>query len=302
MTLSQTSSLGLPYSPAVLASNGEVILVADRSGSLLFWQWPESPGSAIKAHEDSPKAVAIGRDFATTGGWDLTVKRWDAIAQKPRFSVKPFKGRITAICAQGDDLVVAGANRDTTNKSSEKEDRVFLQPGELRRVDATGKLTPIPLESAGQIDELACGDGWILAIDRGAKDSLRWIEGSEQSTIPLAKGPATALASLRTEALVADGAGIWAINPKDGTRKSVATFEPDSPQVLALLAINDSIVGATSEGVFRWPGATRLSPKKMQPVALAKHGNSLLVLWEDGWLEELDPENGTVLHGAKVPR
>jgi hypothetical protein len=302
ITVSKTAQVGLPRSPAVLVSNGKLLLVADRGGSLLFWQWSQPPGPVIKGHDDGGMAVAVGRDFATSGGWDSTVKRWDGTAQKPRFSVKPFDARVTALCAQGEDILVGGSNRDTAPKKGLPKDRVFLQPGQLFRVDAMGKLTAIPIKNVGEIDGIACGVGWILVSDRGAKDVLRWIHGNENSTIQLEKGPATALVSRGSEALVADKAGIWTIDPQRGTRKAIVTLGLESPQILALVPIEDSIFAATSEGVFRWPGATRFSREGVQPTALTHDGDSLLVLWEDGLLEQRDAKTGQVIHTEKVPQ
>src|SRR5512136_2346386 len=62
---------GLPRTPAALASAGDLLAVADRGGSFLWWPWPGTPGPARPAHGDAGP-IASGVFLVTSGGWDPT--------------------------------------------------------------------------------------------------------------------------------------------------------------------------------------------------------------------------------------
>jgi hypothetical protein len=289
---------GLPRSPAALASVGATIAVADRGGSLLFWPWPAPPGLALAAHGDAGPLAAVGADIASSGGWDPTVTRWDVAAAQPRFTARPFSGRVTALCAQGDDLLVAGADRAPTGGPS--RDTVDLLPAVVLRLSPAGAAAPTALRAAGAIAALACGAGWALAIDSDA-DGLLWLHGDAAGQIALDGGPASALATDGDSALAANERGVWAVDPRNGRATLRIPRDADAPRALAMVAVGEAVFIATSRGVLGWPGDLRLSHAG-QPVALASHAGALLVLWEDGTLEQRDPQSGALLRSAAVPR
>lgn len=297
-----TARSALSGSPAALASTNTMLLLADRWGVVLFWDWPADSGPAFQIHGDAGPLAAVGTDLASSGGWDPTVVRWDGTTHQPRFKVRPFDGRVTALCGQGEDLLVAGADHAPASAATDN-DQVVLAPARLLRLDVTGKETEIPLQPAGQVTALACGPDWVLALDRGNSDELPLLYGETVSALPLPEGPATAIAASGDEAIVADAGGLWFFTIADGSRRQLVRFEASSPRVLALLPLGDIVFGATSRGVVRWPDEQLFSRNGGgQPLALAAYQGNLLVLWEDGTLEERDPQNGEVLHEANAPR
>jgi hypothetical protein len=298
-SVSQTSMF--TRSPSSIASNGEIVVVGDRGGSLLFWQWPQLPGHMIKAHQDGGHVIAVGKNFATSGDWDPIVKQWDSSTQQARFSVKLFDARVSALCATNHHLLVAGANHLVDSNTALLKDIVSLQPSQLFWLDENGKSVPVSVNNSGQVEALACGENWIVAVDSDSPNLLRWVHANQISTIQIYQGPATALISYGNHALVADQAGIWMIDPQQGTREVFATFEADTLRVLFLVAIGDRVFSGTSEGIFQWPSGTRFSHHTKQPVAMTRHGDSLLVLWETGIVEQLDPKTGAVMTTVRLP-
>jgi hypothetical protein len=277
------NGLGMPGSPAFLAAGDVQLLLADRGGNLQWWDWPKPRGMLIKAHDDGGP-VAGTTWFATSGGWDPTIKRWEPGAEQPRFTVRPFDGRVTALCIQADDLLVAGANRAASQGDAKSKDRAALSAGTVVRVDAQGKVTPFALTAVGLIEQLLCGIDWILAVDQGTRSAVLVVRGGRQRQILLAGGPATAAASRGGDAVVADGAGLWVVDPVMGAISPLAGHA--NIRILSLVALGNHVFGATSEGVIHWPGGERITHDGQQPAALARQGQHLLILWEDGVLEQ----------------
>ncbi len=285
--------------PAALAATGNLLLLADRRGTLLFWNWPDQPGPAIAAHGDAGPLAAVGSDLASSGGWDTHLIRWDANSFQQRFSAQPFNGRITALCSQDDDLLAAGADRIIQPASP--DDAVALQPGRIVRFDRAGNQSELALPVTGQVSALACGADWIAALDDGGDVVVLHSATGECSV--LAVGPATALAAHNSSLIVAGQASILLFPGARGNGHELARFGAGSARVLSLLALGDSLFGITSQGVMRWPGERRFARQGSgQAVALAGYLGSLLVLWEDGTLEERDAHTGDVLRAAHTPQ
>ena len=286
--------------PAALAASGNLLLLADRRGTLLFWNWPDLPGPAIAAHGDIGPLAAVGHDLASSGGWDTHLIRWDANSFQPRFSAQPFNGRITALCSQGDDLLAAGADR--SSQPASPDDAVALQPGRIVRFDRDGNQSELALPVSGQVTALACGADWIAALDSAGDDVVVLHTTTGQCSV-LAAGPATALAARGSDLIVAGQAGIRLFGSARGNGRELARFGPGSARVLSLLALGDILFGVTSQGVVRWPGGQRFVREGSgQAVALAAYRDNLLVLWEDGTLEQRHAHTGAVLHAARTPQ
>ncbi len=62
------------------------------------------------------------------------------------------------------------------------------------------------------------------------------------------------------------------------------------------------LFGMTSLGVLQWPGGQTWQRGELSPVDITAHGQTLLVLWEDGLLEERHAELGTVITRQTVPQ
>lgn len=300
----ESGSIALPYSPASLASNGSRIVVADRGGALLFWSWPDLPGPMIQAHGDGGPLAIVGDDFASSGGWDPSIALWDGATASRRFNLKLFDGRVTALAGQGDHLIVAGANRVPVPGGREAEaDKVSLQPGELIMVTPEGQASQLPFSATGQINALAAGPDWLMAIDSARPTQLvRLPEGQQQDALDLPEGPATAMVASEGTLYFADLSGVWAVNGNTLKSSLVAAFDADSLRVLALEKVGRFLFGATSEGIFRWPDGNHFAGNGRQPVAMARHGDSLLVLWGGGLLEQRNPETAEVEVSNTVPR
>lgn len=303
----EPQSTALPYSPARVASNGSTVMVADRAGTLLFWSWPEAAGPVdpvgpvIKAHGEGGPVAAVDLDFASSGGWDPAVTLWDGNSLKARYHLRPFDGRVTALAAQGDHLLVAGANRAPAPVHEAKRDRVYLQPGQLLQVAPDGQSSQLSLPVKGQITALSAGKGWVAAIDSAQEDRLFLMRYDRPDTLMLQDGPAIALAAVASTLYVADLAGVWSVDVDTLIRRSLAAFTDDSLRILMLQAVGDALFGATSEGLIRWPGADLFQDSGRQPASLARHGEHLLVLWAGGLLEQRDSLSGKVVATARVP-
>ncbi|HEU5086244.1 MAG TPA: hypothetical protein VFT99_02320 [Roseiflexaceae bacterium] len=286
--------------PAALAATGNLLLLADRRGTLLFWNWPDPPGPAIAAHGDGGPLAAVGGDLASSGGWDTHLIRWDATSFQPRFSAQPFNGRITALGSQGDDLLAAGADR--ISQPASPDDAMALQPGRIVRFDRAGNQSELALPVTGQVRALACGADWIAALDDAGDDVVVLNSATGECSV-LAAGPATALAAHNSSLIVAGQASILLFPGARGNGHELARIGAGSARVLSLLALGDSLFGITSQGVMRWPGEQRFAREGSgQAVALAGYPGSLLVLWEDGTLEQRDAHSGDVLRAARTPQ
>lgn len=296
------SNIALPYSPARLASNGSRIVVADRGGSLLFWTWPDRPGPVIQAHGDGGPLAVVGHDFASSGGWDPSVALWDGVTATCRYSLALFDGRVTALAGQGDHLIVAGANRVPLPAGREAEgDKVALQPAELMVIRPNGQVSQLPFATAGQINALATGPNWIMATDSAKPTQLfRLLEG-RQDSLDLPEGPATAMVASGETLYFSDLAGVWAVSVNTLKSRLYAALDADSLRVLALEKVGRFLFGATSEGIVRWPDGNHFAGDGRQPVAMARHGDSLLVLWGGGLLEQRNPETAEVEASKTVP-
>lgn len=293
---SETDAIALPYSPARLASNGSQIVVADRGGALLFWTWPDRPGPMVQAHGDGGPLAVAGDDFASSGGWDPSVALWDGVTGARRYHLRLFDGRVTALAGQADHLIVAGANREPgpadpkTNK-----DKVSLQPSQLMRITPEGQASQHPFSAAGQINMLAAGANWLIATDTARPTHLfRLLEEGQPDSFELQEGPATALVSSEELLYFADLAGVWELSVNTLKASLVAALDNESLRVLALEKVGRYLFGATSEGIVRWPDGNHFTGDGRQPVAMARHGESLLVLWGEGLLEQRNPETAGV--------
>lgn len=301
---SESESIALPYSPARLASNGYRIVVADRGGSLLFWSWPDRPGPMIQAHGDGGPLAICGDDFASSGGWDPSIALWDGVTTTRRYSLKLFDGRVTALAGQGDHLIVAGANRVKVPGGRVREgDKVSLQPGELMIIGPEGRASQLSFSAAGQINALAAGSNWLMATDSARPTHLfRLLEGRQQDSLDLQEGPATAMVTTGETLYFADLAGVWAVNVNTLKSRLYAALDADSLRVFALEKVGRFLFGATSAGIVRWPEGNHFAGNGRQPVALARHGDSLLVLWGGGLLEQRNPKTAEVEASNTVPR
>ena len=297
--VSKSGDAMLPGTPAFLAAGDAQILVADREGNLLWWDWPARVGSLVHAHDDGgPLAASVW--FASTGGWDPTVKRWDPGASQPRFTAMPFTGRVTALCIQGNDVLVAGMNKAGRQADVTNKDRAALTAGGVVRLDPDGKPTPLALEVQGEVSQLACGANWVIAADQAAPGALRALVAGKPRVIPVTGGPATALVGRGGDAVVATQTGVWIIDPHTGRVSPLARLNRDSPRIQSLLAIGHDVFAATSEGVLRWPNAKPITHRDQQAVALARFASDLLVLWDDGSLEQWTV-TGTRVRAVAVP-
>jgi hypothetical protein len=174
-------------------------------------------------------------------------------------------------------------------------DKVTLQPGELMIVTPDGQASQLPFSADGQINALAAGPNWLMTTDSARPFHLfRLLEGRKQDSFDLPEGPVTAMVASGDTLYFADLAGVWALDVKTLQQSLVAAREADSLRVLALEKVGRFLFGATSEGIVRWPDGNQFAGNGRQPVALARHGESLLVLWGGGLLEQRNPETAGV--------
>ena len=300
----------LPYSAARIAGNGARVLIADRSGSLLFWLWPDTAaisdeplplGPVQNAHGDGGPLSCVAGDLVSSGGWDPSVALWDGESLQQRYHLRPYDGRITAMTAQGNSLLVAGANRAPAPADQVKLDRVHLQPGLLTRIAHDGRSIQFSLMAKGQITALAAGETWLAAIDSGQANRLLYVRDEQPETLLVQDGPATALAAAGEKLYIATASGLWQCSTATSRHHMMAPFSVDSPRILFLQAIGQTLVGATSQGMIRWPDGRRFGESDRQPVDIARHGAKLLVLWEGGLLEQRKLPSGEITAAATVP-
>lgn len=325
---------GLPDSPAGLASTGQIVLIGDRRGNLLFWRWPDQPGPLVAAHTNSGPVTAVGQDLASSGGWQPQVSRWEATTTAVRFSQTPFNGRITALCGQGDDLLVAGANRRTAGTRSSApsagqaravtetgNDRVDLESGQIIRLDRQGQPVGQPVAATGQVSALAAGPDWWAFIEGDRPGRLRlWqhdqlsqpigrevtaltsVEAANGAAAPLVGSAPVSAGKSRSVLAFAGEEGLWLVDCATLQPSLLVHRSADAARILHLVEVGGYLFGATSEGLFRWPDGQLVQPDRSQPVALARHGKALLILWANGHLEERDPASLARRHLAEIPR
>jgi len=274
------------------------VVLGDLAGYVLFQPWPEGEPLVVRAHGDAGPAAAVGVDLATAGGWDPEVTRWDPSTGRPRWSRRPFDGRVTALCGREGDLLVGGADRAGAAGAPHGPDRAPLGPGRVVSIDAEGTVSGALAELSGEVLALACGPGWLAALDGGPDPGVLVIDGGGEVLIPVTEPAGAALASSGHELLISDGPELAAFDVRRRERRVVAA-RPAARWSLGLVAIGDAILEATAEGLVRWPDGEALAPIGRQPVALARHGESALVLWPDGLLEERDP-SGALLRRREI--
>lgn len=270
--------------------------MTDLAGHALFISWPHGTPIALRAHGDAGAAAAVGGDLATSGGWDPEVIRWSQTGER-RWTARPVEGRVTALCAQGDDLLVAGADRAPADAEG-GGDRTSLGPGRVARIAADGTVSAPLATAVGEIAALACGQGWLAYLDR-SDGSVHTVAGGRHEPVAL-DGAATAVAAEDDTLYVADAGGIAAIAMASGERRALTGPDPHELTTLALLPLGDAILRATSEGITLWPGAAPVGEPGRQPAALARHGEGALVLWPDGCLDELAAD-GAVVREVQIP-
>jgi hypothetical protein len=257
----------------------------------------------IQAHGDGGPLAIVGDDFASSGGWDPSVALWDGVNPAPRYALKLFDGRVMALASQGDHLIVAGANRMPLPAGNNREkDKIYLQPGELMSISPEGRASQLPFSAAGQINSLAAGLNWLVATDSARPAQLfHLLGGGKQDSFELQEGPATAMAAAGEELFFATLAGIWVVDVKTLGSRLYAALDADSPRVLALQTVGRFLFGATSEGIVRWPDGSHFTGDGRQPAGMARHGDSLLVLWSGGLLEQRNPKTAEVEASNPVP-
>lgn len=286
---------GLSWSPVGLAGDGQHLLITDRGGGMLWWPG----GPVVAAHGDGGPAAGGATGFLTSGGWAPDVHLWSAGARQPSHTLRPFEGRVTAACAHEGGFVVAGADPDPAGHV--KEGRA-LQPSALVAIGADGKARRLSAGAQGEITALACHPDWILALDRRQPPTLLALVGGQVQPIAGLQGTPAAIARAGDRALIATSAGLWWVEPVAGSVSSWHAFDPDHPTVLALVAWPGGAYGATSEGLVRWPEGAVVARPGTRPASLLLQGERLLVLWEDGLLEQRERASGTVIERAAVPR
>lgn len=304
---------GLPAPPAALASNGRVVVVADWHGQLLFWPWPGRPSHSLAAHGQAGALAVVGEEIASAGGWEPSVSRWEPATASRRFTLRPFDGRVTALAGQGERLLIAGADRRTSGSGDRADeragvgDRVELADGRIVVVDERGRLGGEAIAGVGQIRALAAGADWCAWLDEAPAGELGLWRAGVGRRLALVGG-ATALTAWWSAAdgaarlVVGSGAGLWLVEPATGVVRRLVERAAEAPRLLQLVGLGERLFGATSWGVWCWPSGVRLPGGRGQPVGLAAHGEQLLVLWEDGWLEERTPADLSVRRAAAVPR
>jgi hypothetical protein len=290
------ASPSLSWSPRALASDGAWVLVLDDRGHVLWWRWPDAPHGVVSAHT-SAGPVASGATLLTTGGWDPTVHAWVGGGAAPAGTWRPFDGRVVGVCAEGGGFWVLGSDR--SDAPTQKEE-LPLAPAALAHIDAGGVVTRHDVGLTGRGAAIACGPGWVAAVDREAPTALRTLVDGAVGVTTLPANPST-LAGRGAVVLAADASGLRAVDPRTHEVVTLAKWDAASPTVLALLPVGDVVLGATSAGVAVWPGGAMWRRGSSSPVALAPRGDGALVLWDDGVIEERDV-TGVVRASHPTPR
>jgi hypothetical protein len=286
--------------PSGLAVTTAAVAVTDREGQVMFLPWPPSAAGVVtRAHQNAGPVAAAGADVVTSGGWEPTVTLWDVTAHVPRWSVQPFDGRVTALCSQGGDILVAGADRDP-NAPVGKGDAVGLRPARVLRIEAgadgTFAVGHAEWAAAGAIPALACGPGWLAAVDT-ADDSRVTVVRDQEPVRLVGETDVTALAGSGSDLVIASPSAVAIYDVGSGARREV-TASPGDLTILAVALVGPTVVAATSEGIVAWPGGRKTGGG--QPIALAAQGDSVFVLWPDRRLEQRDA-TGTVIARVSLP-
>lgn len=275
-----------------------MVLLGDAAGYAAFLPWPAGRSVVVRAHGDAGPAAAAGADLVTCGGWDPEVTRWDPRTAAPRWSRRPFDGRVTALCGGADAVLVGGADRAAPGDGGAGGDRVDLGPGRVVRIDADGRVSDAVIEATGEVRALACGPGWLALIDDDPAGVLV-ADDAGSARIPVPRPPATALAARADGCLVADAGTLIVIDVGRRAIRVLCDRGPDPPEALAVVPVGGTVLEATSEGLVRRPDGATLPPVRLQPVGLAPHDRGALVLWPGGLLEERDG-SGEVLRSLEV--
>lgn len=289
--------------PATLTVVNGVLAVGDWSGNILFRRWPDGPIAVVEAHGDAGPMAPAGSLLVTAGGWDPNVRAWDPADAVPEWSAQPVDGVVTAVCGTQGRILAAGADRDhsATPPAGGHEDRVRLEPAGVFELEGRAPAPRRVADATGAISGLACGDGWFAFVDQGAAGALVVVQGGDQilGSGPFT-GPVQAVVAGAAGPVTATTAGIWRHDVAMRTAHRIGAFTADALTVLGLALVGDSVIAATSEGLRRWPGDHPYGPQGSQPVAITTVGDTLLVLWSGGRIEQRD-ESGALLAEEVVP-
>lgn len=277
--------------PAALAMAGDVVVVADREGRVAFRPWPDGPTTVARAHQNAGPLTAIGPDAATSGGWEPAVTRWDAGRALPRWTAQPFDGRVTALAGQGDDVLVAGADRVSSGGG---KDRVDLRPGVVVRIGRDGTVGAPELTGGGAVGGLVAGPAWFAVIDAGPPRRVVVHGTSGVHHVDAADG-VTALGAA-DDALIVAGATVVEVLHVAGERRRALFERTTDATIIAVAGVGDGVVALTTDGVISWPGE-RFDPGPA--VAIVSRGDTYLVLCADSTIEERRLD-GTIVQRARL--
>ncbi len=297
LTMAQTDRAAQRISiPLTVTSNGSLILLSDDDGNKRWWPWPLALGAILPSKGRRGPVVTWTTNFVTLGRYAGELAFWTPQGSQPVNFLTPFTGAITAMCATGEDLFVSGADLEPDlNKQNKFGDGVLLLPGQVALLRATGTAKRLAIKARGRYSLLACGRDWLLLSDDEVTSSVTWVSQNKRKTLPLAKGPATALANYNEQGLIADQSGLWLTETSGRTLRPIGHLPSTDLRIKALQVFDRTIFAALNDGsLFCFPEGRRWTRDHASVRSIAKHGVFLLVLWSDNVLEERNSTTGDV--------
>jgi hypothetical protein len=274
----------------------------------------------VRREQQIDVAATAHDRFVTVVG--EVVELWTIGATRPTASFRPFSFDVTAICGCGEGVYVAGRDRDDAATARfEQQLREhparkdvdylpYLKPAEVVRLDQGSQAERQQFAGVERIEHLACG-GWLLALTddghligrtRTGTDSLRALGAPGQ----------VVLTSDGEQAVAVGESGLMRMDLSSGflTQQGL----PPSKRLLSIneiLPLDTAVFAATDHGLTRlpdgahwtrrWRAPHERATRDMHARSLARWHDSVMVLWEDGLLEEREPRTGRVIRAKRVP-
>lgn len=231
-------------------------------------------------------AIGIGENVATIGQWLPTMKTWIPNSGKAVMEIPVFTGKASALAASKDSVWVAGADIDKSHGSISKKDHVPLLEEKIMELSPSGQMVQLKTGPIGRVNHICGGKGWLLFTEKDKPGKISLIKNEKIESLSFPGGLLKATARQGDKVVLGSQKGFWNFDPTTLKFELVAKSKDDEPAPLFICICGEKIFSATSKGVFDIYNKNAIGRVGQQPYAMNCYGESLLILWPKGELEQ----------------